>query len=211
MLIVKVGKIGIYVAMKIFIFIFLFSTFSFANERCIKLIPEIRKAHYFYFGVDFPYHYSVAQAEKESLCRHNIFSTDGVGSEGFAQITFSIWKSLLQKQNIPEIKSISNHAKAQAFINYYNYNSSYCKKLFEMYQIFNGGSLVSKELQKAKSCKWEDGYKVCKRKDVCVWFTSSGCKQWRNACDINYEYSKKIFKFANKYKVLYNVEIYKFW
>lgn len=191
--------------------LFLFThTLSVANERCVRLGIEIKKAHMLYFGLDFPYHYSIAQAEKESLCRHNVLSSDGIGSEGFAQITYAIWKQQLEKAGIVEIKSIPNHAKAQAFINYYNYNSSYCKKLFEMYQIYNGGSLVSKELQKAKSCKWEDGYKVCKRKDVCVWKTKTGCKQYRNACDINYEYSSTIYKLAKKYGIIQS-KSFTFW
>ena len=80
-----------------------------------------------------------------------------------------------------------------------------------MYQAFNGGLLINKELQNSNSCDWSKAYKVCRRGNVCVWKTKEGCRQFRNACDINYEYSKKIFKLANKYKVLYNEEIYKFW
>lgn len=181
-----------------------------AVDRCKALSPEIRKAHFFYFGVDFPYQYSIAQAEKESVCRHSILSSDGIGSEGFAQITWAVWAPALQREGIPEIKTIPNHTKAQAYINYYNYNSSYCKKLFEMYQIYNGGSLVSKELKKAKSCNWEDGYKVCRRKDVCVWKTKLGCKQWRNACDINYSYSLTIYTLSKKYGIIQS-KSYNFW
>lgn len=154
----------------------------------------------FYFGVDFPWWYSVGQAEKESLCRHSILSSDGIGSEGFAQITFRWWRGKLEREDIREIKSIPNHAKAQAFINWYEYNQTVCKRLFEMYQRYNGGALVSQELVRAKSCRWEDGLNVCKRGDVCVWRTPKGCKQYRNACEINYEYSYKIYTFAGKYR-----------
>lgn len=170
-----------------------------ANEkRCLKLAPEIRKAHSFYFGLDFPYHYSVAQAEKESQCRHNVLSRDGIGSEGFAQITFYIWKSQLSKAGITEINSIPNHAKAQAFINKFYYDRIYCKKLFVMYQAYNGGLLINKEL--GKVCTWDYGYRNCKRKNVCVWKKDGKCMQYRNACEINYEYSVIIFKLAKKYK-----------
>jgi len=170
-------------------------------ERCKNIAPEIRKAHYYYFGVDFPFWYSVAQAEQESQCIHSVVSSDGIGSEGFAQITYRWWKEPLLKQGITEIASIPNHAKAQAFINYTEYNRSYCKKLFETYQRYNGGSDVSKELQKARSCNWRDAYQVCHRKNVCVWTTKQGCKQWRNGCDINYEYSLKIYDKASKYRL----------
>lgn len=175
-------------------------TQSEANERCVRLGTEIRKAHMLYFGLDFPYHYSIAQAEKESLCRHNVLSSDGIGSEGFAQITYAIWKQQLEKAGIVEIKSIPNHAKAQAFINRYYYDKLLCKRLFVMYQAYNGGLLINKEL--GSVCTWDYGYKNCKRRDICVWKTASGCKQWRNACDINYEYSVKIYNLSKKYRAI---------
>lgn len=180
------------------------------SRRYKALAPEIRKVHMFYFGVDYPWWYSVTQTKKESLCRHLILSSDGVGSKGFAQITFRWWKEKLEREGITEIKSIPNHAKAQAFINKYEYDRTICKKLFEMYQRYNGGALVSQELKQAKSCKWEDGYRVCKRKDVCVWATPKGCKQYRNACDINYTYSLEIFKSGQKYNPGVTKEIYAF-
>lgn len=194
---------------------FLFILFSFtltakAVERCKNLIQEIKKSHYYYFGVDFPFWYSVAQAEKESLCRHSILSSDGIGSEGFAQITFKLWKDKLTREGITEIKSIHNHAKAQAFINKYEYDRTVCLKLFEMYQRYNGGGLVSKELIRAGSCKWEDGYRTCRRKDVCVYRTNNGCKQWRNACDINYSYSIKIYEKGKIYQTSSN-DKFNFW
>ncbi|MGC8869623.1 MAG: hypothetical protein ACP5PT_00835 [Brevinematia bacterium] len=182
-----------------------------ANERCIKLIPDIRKAHEFYFGLNFPYHYSVAQAEVESNCIHNIFSNDGVGSEGFAQITFVIWKEKLKNENINDIYSIKNYARAQAYINYLQYKQSYCKKLFEMYQRYNGGSYVTKELILSNSCNWSDAYKVCKRGNVCVWKVNNICKQYKNACDINYNYSLTIYKKSINYKLISDERGYAYW
>lgn len=183
----------------ILILLISYNTYAKQLKSCLDLKNYIKNAHYFYFGIDFPYWYSIAQAQKESNCKHNITSLDGIGSEGFAQITYKWWKSKLDQQNILEIKSLYNHARAQAYINYEAYINSSCKKLFEMYQIYNGGYLVSKELKRANSCKWEDGYKICKRKDVCVWQTKDGCKQWRNACDINYGYSIEIYETGQLY------------
>lgn len=180
-------------------------------ERCQSLTPEIRKAHFYYFGVDFPYWYSVAQAEKESQCRHSILSTDGIGSEGFAQITFKWWQERLAKEGITEIKSIVNHAKAQAYINYYYHLQNLCQRLWGTYQAYNGGELVFKEMRKAHSCRWEDAKRVCRRKDVCVWKISTGCRQWRNACEINYQYSKKIYELAGKYRLFSDPPPYPFW
>jgi len=191
--------------------LFSLSSLTFAFESCKKLIPDIRRTHYYYFGVDFPYWYSVAQSEKESLCRHNIMSLDGIGSEGFAQITFHWWKDKLAKEGIHEIKSIANHARAQAYINYYYHKQNPCKRLWATYQAYNGGTLVFKETEKAKSCNWQDAKKVCKRKDVCVYMTKDGCKQWHNACDINYEYSLKIYQIAQKYRIGTDSPKYPFW
>lgn len=168
-------------------------------QRCKSIEHEIKRAHLYYFGLDYPYLFSLAQAQVESQCRHQITSSDGIGSEGFAQITFRWWNKYLLSEGIKEIKSITNHAKAQAFILRYEYDRTYCKKLFEMYQRYNGGSLVTMELKKAGSCEWSDGYNVCSRKDVCVLKTKDGCKQYRNACDINYEYSVHIYDIGIKF------------
>lgn len=184
---------------------------SVALDRCVELIKPIKDAHFFYFGLEFPYWYSVAQAEKESACRHNVLSFDGIGSEGFSQITWRVWKKELEKWGIYEIKSIKNHAQAQAYINYKEYQQSWCRKLFEMYQRYNGGALVSKELQRANSCKWEDGFRACRRRDICVLVTKSGCRQWKNACDINYGYSLEIFKRSWKYKGLAETGKFLYW
>jgi len=180
-------------------------------ERCKALASEIRRAHFYYFGVDFPHWYSIAQAEKESRCIHSAVSSDGIGSEGFAQITYRQWKERLERQGITEIKSLSNHAKAQAYINYYYHKQNPCQRLWATYQAYNGGGLVFTEIRKANSCRWEDVKEVCRRKDVCVWQTPQGCKQWRNACDINYNYSLTIYKLANKYRVGADSFKYSFW
>jgi hypothetical protein len=147
----------------------------------------------------------------ESACRHNVKSLDGIGSHGFAQITWKWWKKLLKRAGISEVVSIEGQAKAQAFILRWQYKRTVCKKLFEMYQRYNGGGLVSRELRKAHSCKWEDAYAVCNRKDICVWRAGKKCKQWRNACDINYEYSLKIFQKAQKYRLSIDSPKYPFW
>ena len=179
--------------------------------RCKKLIQPIRRAHFYFFGLDFPYWYSVAQAEVESACRHRVKSLDGIGSVGFAQITWRWWKRRLQEAGIPEIASINNHAKAQAYILFTEWRHCWCRRLFEMYQRYNGGPWVTKELKRAKSCSWKAGYRACRRRKICVWRTKYGCKQWRSACDINYEYSKKIFFKAQKYRAGTDSNSFPFW
>jgi hypothetical protein len=141
--------------------------------------------------VDFPYWYSVAQLLQESRCR-NVISLDGVGSQGLAQITFRWWKKDLAKIGVYNLRTTSNQLKAQAYINYKGYKKAKCKKLFVMYQIYNGGTLVNKELK--GTCKWSVGYNNCHRKII---HFKNGYTL--NACKINYDYSKKIYLYGNKY------------
>ncbi len=195
----------------VFLLILVVVSDVYGIERCRALVPDIRVAHYRFFGLDYPWWFSVGQAEKESLCRHNLLSMDGIGSEGFAQITWRWWRDELMKAGISEIKSIHNHALAQAYILKREFDRSVCRKLFEMYQRYNGGDLVSRELKRANSCSWADGYRVCKRKDVCVWVDGAGCRQWRNACDINYSYSKRVYESGLRYKVGSDSGAYIFW
>lgn len=191
------------------LFLLSFQPGVMALQRCKQYEHDVKRFHYLYFGVDFPYGYSVAQLHKESLCRNNILSSDGVGSEGLAQITFKVWEDRLKKEGIKEIKTIPNHIRAQAYINRVSYDSAVCKKLWVMYQIYNGGALVNTEILKAGSCDWLKAFKACKRKDVVF---KNG--QRRNACTINYEYSQKIYELAHKHYIDGNGsegEIYKYW
>lgn len=174
-------------------------------ERCQELSQDVRVAHYYYFGVDFPYEYSVAQLQQESNCR-NVISRDGVGSEGPAQITYRLWKSALVTQGISEIRTTKNHVRAQAYINKSAYNEAQHKKLWIMYQIYNGGGLVNKEVRLAGSPDWKLAYLKCRRKVV---HFSDGSSE--NACDINYDYSQRIFKYSEKYRLFPHGKSYPFW
>jgi hypothetical protein len=169
-------------------------TDALALQRCKQYAHDVKRFHNWYFGIDFPSEYSVAQLHKESLCRNHILSSDGIGSEGPAQITFRVWKRQLEDEGIHEIKTISNHLRAQAYINRVSYDNAACKKLWVMYQIYNGGTLVNAEIARAGVCDWSKAYRTCKRKDIVF-----GSGQRRNACDINYEYSKKIYEIAEGY------------
>ncbi|MEM4385831.1 MAG: hypothetical protein QXD03_04725 [Candidatus Anstonellales archaeon] len=177
---------------------------SYALDLCKQYVQDVRSYHRRYFGIDFPYWYSVAQLEKESSCRHNLLSSDRVGSEGLAQITYSLWKSVLISEGINEIKTIPNHLKAQAYINKYYYDRlKFCgKKLWAMYQAYNGGLLIEKECRLSGSSNRTEARKFCKRKDVCIKFKGKVCVQYKNACDINYEYSHIIEKYSKKYNML---------
>lgn len=174
-------------------------------ERCQGQAQEVRRAHAYYFGVDFPSEYAVGQRQQESNCR-DVLSRDGVGSEGPAQITFRLWKEPLRKQGITEIRTAANHAKAQAFINRSAYREAAAKKLWVMFQIYNGGGLVNREIARAGKADWQAARQQCRRKIVHFQDGSS-----ESACDINYDYSKRIYRYGEQYRVLGPSSSYPYW
>lgn len=174
-------------------------------ERCQGQAQEVRRAHAYYFGVDFPSEYAVGQRQQESNCR-DVLSRDGVGSEGPAQITYRLWQTPLQRQGITEIRTPENHAKAQAFINRAAWRQAEHKRLWVMFQIYNGGGLVNKEITRAGKADWKAAYSVCKRRMITF---KDGSKI--NACDINYDYSKRVYRYGEQYRVLGPSTSYPFW
>jgi len=176
-----------------------------AIERCQELSQEVRVAHSLTFGTDFPSHYSVGQLQQESNCR-NVISRDGVGSEGPAQITYRVWKDALERKGITEIRTTKNHLRAQAYINKCAYNEACTKKLWVAYQIYNGGGLVNKEIKRAGKPDWSASRAQCRRKIVHYRDGSS-----ESACDINYDYSKRVFRYGNTYRTASDGAAYSFW
>lgn len=169
--------------------------------KCTPYIFEVRRWHTKYFGLNFPYWYSVAQIEVESNCT-NIISKDGVGSEGLPQITYRWWKDELSKYGIMDLKTISNQLHAQAVINKYHYKKLPIKKLYIMYQVYNRS--FQTVVNENKEGIYELGKFRCEQfnlKNICVYKLPNGtCKQYRTNCDINYSYGKKIYTIGQKYK-----------
>lgn len=176
-----------------------------ALERCSAYKQGVKVSHYVYFGTDYPYWYSVGQLQQESNCR-DVISRDGVGSQGVGQITYRVWKDALQRQGISEIKTTKNHLRAQAYINRSAYNEAKYKKLWVAYQVYNGGGLVNKEIARAGKVDWAEAYKNCRRKTV--YFTGGYSE---NACDINYQYSKHLYKYGELYRTGTDSPLYPYW
>lgn len=187
----------------LFILSFLFVTLS--ADRCKSYVQDVRKAHYVVFGLNYPYQYGVAQLVQESGCR-NILALDGVGSEGLPQITYRIWQKPLKDAGISGIKSIGNQLKAQAIIMHSLHNSKH--GLWVTYQKYNGGGLVLKEISRAGIEDWQKAKEQCRRGESC--FTYKGKKSCRSNCEINYDYSQKIFKYAKEYSNVQSTQ-YRFW
>ncbi len=184
---------------------------SSANAgRCTQYVQQVRRYHYEVFGLNFPYWYGVGQLQQESNCR-DVISNDGVGSQGLPQITLRVWQKYLGKHNIYDLKSVGNQLRAQAFIMKASKKSAYSSHLWVAYQLYNGGPLINKEIKRARikynirEVPHDIAREFCKRRIITF---KSGYKL--DACEINYDYSKKIFKYGQKYKILED-DGYIFW
>lgn len=198
--------------MRLLLFISLFlSVTLLAADRCKSYVQDVRRAHYRVFGLDYPYWYAVAQLKQESLCR-DVISRDGVGSQGLAQITFRIWKKHLAEHGVYDITSVKNQLKAQALIMKDCKKQAFSSHLWVAYQVYNGGALVNKEITRARAATGmreiphEVARDYCKRKIITF---NNGQKI--SACDINYEYSEKIYKYGRDYAVFNDSSSYRFW
>jgi len=191
-------------------FILLSSMLMLWADRCHSYIQDVKLAHFKVFGVDYPYWYGVGQLKQESGCR-DIVSLDGVGSQGLAQITFRVWKNYLFKKDIYSLSSVKHQLKAQAYIMKSCKKQAYSSHLWVAYQIYNGGSLVNKEIAKARKklhireVPHDIARLFCKRKVIRF---KNG--QTINACDINYEYSVKVFVYGRRYSYIQSKR-YRYW
>jgi hypothetical protein len=182
-----------------------------AVSRCNSYIHAEKRANDIVFGVNYPYWYAVGQIQQETGCR-NVISRDGVGSQGFAQITFRVWRKYLLKHNIKNIVALDNQFLAQAYIIKNCKAQAYSSHMWVWYQIYNGGIIVNKEIIRARNAldirevSHSQAEKYCKR----------GYTHWSNGrvqsnCKINYDYSKQVYRYGQLYKTTATTNKYLFW
>lgn len=176
-------------------------------QRCQSYVQDVRRAHWSQFGVDYPYQYGVGQLVQESGCR-NVLSYDGVGSQGLAQITWRWHKQTLQKRGIRSLDAIPDQLKAQAILMRQMWVPKY--GLWVTYQAYNGGGLVLKEIKRAGSENWVKAKTNCKRGQSCFTYPS-GKKECVSNCEINYDYSVKIYKYGGQYGGVKESGQYRYW
>jgi len=171
-----------------------------ASDRCDSLVAPVKSASQYYLGKIFPWWYNLGVAKKETNCRW-LTSADGHGSVGYFQLTPKFLDRLLRPY-FPDYDKVYSSQHFQAFAYYIGllWESNSVEKLWVLYQRYNGGDWVVRECQKAGSWEWEDCLKQCRRGDVCVWMTVTGCKQWKSACEINYQYSLRVWQFGQRWK-----------
>lgn len=177
---------------------------GYALDRCEALVQNVRVQHFKYFGLAFPYWYSVSQLNTESACRTTI--TAGDGGRGVAQFmpkTSQYIQSLMGEKLDPY--NSRDAIKMQAFYMYrIHTKENWTDKLFIDFQTYNGGrSLLYKEYQRAGIVDWDLMRLECKRNKVQF--------KWGvlDFCEVNYSYSQKIYKGGQKYRR--GVDGYKYW
>jgi len=197
-----------------------------ARDHCINNYGDyVKKYSVRYFGVDFPYWYSLGVLKTESNCVW-IRSKDGHGSIGVAQITPKWWDEELIRVGYADY-AINPVAHIGAFkymlFRVYENVTEICrvptntKKLWITYQGHNRSiGKLNREVRQATVCLYDVWRVYCKERDVCVWRLSDGsCRQWRNGCDINSSYSKKVYDYGRGYKRYLGIDSdevrYEFW
>jgi hypothetical protein len=170
---------------------------SHLAEACNKL--KIKQAHEWFFGIDYPYWYSVAQAKIESNCKW-VTSLDGHESIGYLQITPKWFNEELKKAGFYQWqeKDHIDYYFSHAYILAKLHKQNKCRLLYITYQCYN--RTCQKVIKENNSCSWEVGYQSCLQNDkqVCVLKKEDKCFQYRSSCDINYSYSKKIYQEGKK-------------
>jgi len=182
----------------IFILILITPSTSYSIDRCREYIIEVRNQHIRYFGPSFPWWYGLGQLKQESCCRSSVTAFDaGMGIAQFMPSTHKYVEKLMGVKLDPY--NPANAIRMQAFYmsTIHKQNKFKDKKLWLTYQAYNGGwKLLYVESARAQSEKWLPMRESCQRKTIKL---KSG--SLLNFCDVNYDYSKKVFKYGNLYRV----------
>jgi len=185
---------------------------GYVKNRCSFLVEDVRTSHRSILGEDYPYWYSVGQAYAESSCRW-IASKDGHGSVGYFQLTPKFLDYMLRPV-FPDytVPNHPHHFLATAyFMKTLHLRQNPTDRLWITFQLFNGGGWVLRECRRVGSFEWEDCKSHCLRGRVCVERRGGECKQYKSACDINYNYSQKVFVYGQPFRPEGEKDEWRFW
>lgn len=175
--------------------IFLFPSQLGAVDRCNDFLVDSRAQHVRYFGYGYPWWYGVGQLKQESCCRARVTAFDaGMGVAQFMPATAKEVKKLMGDYSLDPYNP--EHAiKMQAFYMARLHKQNWDGGLWLTYQAYNGGwGNLKKEYARSGSLKYEDMKAACKRGGVQF--------KWGylSFCEVNYDYSIKIFNYGRVYK-----------
>lgn len=191
--------------------------YAHGADRCQDYVIDVRSAHTYYLGSNYPYQYGVGVMKAESLCRSDARSFDG--GLGLYQITPSTGIGKELEREIPGInyfnpehsiragafytaQILNKHLQRGEFkfkgkysINPKSYVEDCGVRLADVYQFYNGGYWFIYEASKTDTCDRAEMRANCKRGGVWVG------KRYLNFCDINYSYPRKVYDYGQAYKI----------
>lgn len=171
-------------------------------DRCQDYITDVRIQHIRYLGSDYPYWYGVGQLKQESGCRPDIESFDG--GKGLSQFIPATEREVEKELGPLDMYNPEHAIRAQAY-----YMSKLNKQnklggLWLDYQAYNGGwTNLKREIHRAGVVDWYIMRECCKRKVIAL---KNG--KTLNLCDVNYDYSKRIYAYAQPYRISYDRRAY---
>jgi hypothetical protein len=157
-----------------------------------------------YFGPAFPHRYGVGQLKQESACKSTVTAFDGgMGVAQFMPKTSQYIQSVMGEKLNPY--NSNDATRMQAFyMARIHRTENWTDRLWISYQIYNGGaSTLKKESQRAGGADHDAMRAVCHRKVIMLKHGPL------DMCDVNYDYSKNIYKFGQRYGT--GPDLMKFW
>ena len=177
------------------IIIIVFSTTGYGFDRCVQYTQQVRIEHTKYFGIEFPWHYGVAQLKQESACRSEVTAFDA--GQGLAQMmpkTSQYIQSLMGEKLDPY--NPKQAIRMQAFyMHRIHTKENWSDRLWVTYRIYNGGrGALYGEYKRAGELDPELMHQFCQRKKIQM--------KWGvlDLCVVNKEYAERIWKYGNGYR-----------
>jgi len=185
---------------KIFLAVIILLLFSFparAVDLCQDYIIDVRNQHTRYFGPTFPWWYGLGQLRQESCCRSKVTAFDhGMGIAQFMPATHKYVEGLIGEKLDPYNPHQAIRMQAFYMHNIHKQNKFPNKPLWVTYQAYNGGwTMLNREKVRANSFSRDEMRKVCNRKIIKL---KGG--NLLDMCEVNYDYSRKVFLYGSKYK-----------
>jgi hypothetical protein len=185
------------------LFILLNTLPLYGLDRCVDYVPDVRKEHTRLFGFAFPWWYGVGQLRQESCCRNVSAFDGGIGIAQFMPKTSSYVQDMM-KERLNPVNS-KDAVRMQAFyMKQINSKENWTKNLWIAYQIYNGGrTTLYKEYLRVGVANHDKMREQCRRKVVKL------KRGYLDMCDVNYDYSKRIYSYGQVYRI--GVDGFSYW